>query len=164
MNSEILLGICMLLGIVGIQLAFRKFRMRRMKRHWERAAAACESGDFAGAGPALEKCVSLMPLWVPARALLGVVQARLGKLDKAEEHLKMVSELQPRHAEGHIELAVFYVNFQPGRSGDALAALARAVACDPEARKRIELDERLNGLRGADGFRALLAAPVASDA
>ena len=149
-------GILMLLGLVGMQLVFRYIKQARMKKWWGCAEGACRAGDFPEAERALRKCVSLMPLWVPARSLLGVVQAKQNKLSEAEEQLKMVAELQPKEAEGFVELAAFYALFLPEQKADAIDALEKAVACDPDLREKLGDDVRLRALFEEEDFKVLV--------
>jgi predicted Zn-dependent protease len=144
--NDMYVGILFLVGIVGMQLAFRYLKQARMRKWWVRAEEACRVGDFPEAEVALQKCVSLMPLWVPPRSLLGVVLAKQNKLDGAEEQLKMVAELQPKEAQGFVELAAFYALFRPEQKSDGLGALEKALAIDPTLREKLAKDERVSAL------------------
>lgn len=153
--KEYAFGICLLLAIVGFQLAARHLRHRRLRRWWERADEACRNHDYDAAEQALVKCVAVMPLWVPARTLLGIVHANQGKIAEAEEHLKMASALQPRKPDGFVQLGLFYAAHFPDRADDAIDAVAKAIEYDPELSTALAADPRLEGLRQYPRFRAM---------
>jgi len=154
--DNVIVGVCVLAGIVGFQLAMRYWRTLRMKRCWLQANEALGQGDLATAEGALRKCVGLFPLWVPGRALLGAVLARADKLSDAEEEIRMAAELQPKDARGHLGLGMFYATRQPNRVEEAIDAFSKALECDPALRDRLAQEPLVQYLREHERFRALL--------
>lgn len=152
MNRSVLAGLCILLLLVGFQWTVQRLKVRRMKRWWNRAAEALNAGDLDAAAAALNKCVSAMPMWVQARTLLGVVRAKQGKLTDAEAQLKMAAELQPRQAEGHLQLGLFYATQFSDRDDDAMEALLNGLKYAPELRNALSRDPRLLHLRNHPRF------------
>jgi len=157
MNRNVLAGLCILLLLVGLQWTVQRIKVHRMKRWWDRAAEALKTGELDAAAAALNKCVSLTPMWAQARTLLGFVQAKQGKLKEAEAQLKMAAELQPRQAEGHIQLGLFYATQFSDRDDDAIEALLNGVKCAPELRNALSRDPRLARLRNHPRFPELTA-------
>ena len=153
-NTTLFIGF--VLGVLALRAGMAYSKRARLKQSWRRANEAMKSADFAGAEKALGRCVSLMPLWVPARMLLGAVQAKLGKLTEAEEQLKMAAELQPREAEGHLQLGMFYAVFCPDRVDDAIDAFGAAVECRPELKQHLAREPRLLKLKEDQRFRELV--------
>lgn len=154
--QEIIGGIALLLGLVALQAGLRYWTVHRTRSAWTAAQEHMGRGDMKEAEVALARCVKLMPLWIQPRLLYGAVLARLGKLDEAEEHLKMAAQLQPRDADGHIELGIFYVTAAQ-RIDEGVQAFRDALACDEKARFRIETEPRLRDFRDSDAYRRLEA-------
>lgn len=144
----------MLLGLVGLQAGMRYFTVLRTKKAWESAQEALRGGEFAAAELALDRCVKLMPLWLHPRFLLGAVLAKQGKLEAAEDTLKMAMALQPRDPDGHIELGIFYVT-AANRIDDGVAAFRAALEHDAAVWARLESEPRLEAFRQSDAFTAL---------
>ena len=111
-------------------------------------------GDLEEAAKRFEQCVKWMPLWLQPRFLLGAVLVKQGKLDAAEEQLKMAVALEPRQPDGHIELGIFYVTVAD-RAEDGLAAFKEAISHDEKARTRLETDPRLRAFRDSDAYAQL---------
>ena len=155
--NQIVLAITVVAGLVVVRLGLGNLRKLRLKRCWERASAALDANDLDGAEYALRQCVRLVPLFVPARSMLGVVQARQGKLDEAEKQLRMAAELQPKEAGGYVALGLFYAGLGNERADDAVAALGKAVECAPDVRDKLREDTRLDPLHNHPGFQQLIA-------
>lgn len=154
--QEIIFGVLLLFGLVGIQAGMRYWTVHRTRRSWHLAQEHMSRGDFGEAEQALARCIKLMPLWTQARMLYGAVLAQQGKLDDAEENLRMAAELEPKQADGHIELGIFYVT-AAGRIDEGLAAFRQALACDERARYRIDTEPRLRDFRESDAYAQLEA-------
>jgi len=152
--KEIIAGIVLLLALVGLQAATRFWTVHRTRTAWEEAQAQLARGNFGDAEVALARCVKLMPLWLQPRMLYGAVLARQGKLDLAEEQLKFAAELQPREADGHIELGIFYVTAAQ-RIEDGIAAFRNALNCGEGVRHRIETEPRLRDFRTTEAYAQL---------
>lgn len=156
MWQEILVPVAVVVALVLFQVGLRYIRLWRVKRWWHRASQSMEAGDLAKASQALHRCVKLMPLWVPARILLASVQASQGNTDDAEKELKLAAQLEPKSAEGHAQLALFYATYRPERDEDARESLRLALKFDPNLRERIRTDPRLKAIRNHKGLSALL--------
>jgi Flp pilus assembly protein TadD len=154
--QEIIAGVALLLCLIGLQTGLRYWNVRRTRQAWNDAQAHMTRGDLDEAEEALARCVKLMPLWLQPRLLYGAVLAQQGKLESAEEHLKMVAELQPKEADGHIELGIFYVTAAQ-RMEDGVTAFRTALACGEEARRRIDAEPRLRDFRESDAYAQLEA-------
>jgi len=157
MNRSVLAGLCILLILVGLQWTVQRIKAHRIKHWWSRAAEALKTGDLDAAAAALNRCVSLTPMWAQARTLLGVVQAKQGNLKDAEAQLKMAADLQPRQAEGHIQLGLFYASQFSTRDDDAMEALLNGVKYAPALRDSLSRDPRLMRLRNHPRFPELTA-------
>jgi len=146
---------------LGALIALRRFQQAGQQRRIERAVAeaqeAVQDGDLDTAEAALRTCVKLAPLSVPARQYLGAVLAKQGRLEEAEEELRMAADLQPKNGEGHLQLGVFYAACFDDRHEDALDALEKALAHDARLRDRIEGEPRLKPLQSNPRLRALLS-------
>ena len=157
--KSILLGGFVVGGLVAIQSLMRLLRTLRLKRLWAEAQEALQNHDLVRAERALRACVARMPLWMPARVLLGLVCARQGNLADAEAHIKMAIEFHPRQHEGYLQLGLFYAMFCPDRAEDAIAALTSAVDLAPSLRETLGQETRLAALRQHPGFKQLLFPP-----
>ncbi len=152
--QEVFFGLLLLIGLVALQTGTRYWTVHRTRKAWTDAQAHLSRGDFDEAEPALARCVKLMPLWIQPRMVYGAVLSRQGKLTEAEEHLKMAAQLQPREADGHIELGIFYVT-AADRIDDGVAAFREALACDDKARYRIDTEPRLREFRDSEAYSQL---------
>ncbi len=158
--NEMAVAVAIFCGIIGVQYAIRLQRQLRMKRLWQRAGAALQAGNFEDAEATLRQCVDSAPLALPVRTALANVLMRLGRMEEAETQFKAVASLQPRQAEGHLQLGYFYVTQLPGREAEAIAAFAAALEHAPQLRTHYQNDPRLDPLRGLPGFQSLLSAPA----
>lgn len=139
-------GLLVLLGLVLFQVLARAIRMAQVKHWCTKANQAMEAGDWQSAEQSLKRCLARAPLWVPGRRLRAVLLARTQRLDEAEAEFKMAAELQPRDAEGHLQLAVFYAALGPEKAEQGVAALRTAVECDPGLKEALARDPRFEGL------------------
>ncbi len=148
------------LGILALLLLYQwgtsRMRMSRLKREWETALRAFKDKDLETAQKSLQRCVRLMPMWTPARFMLGGVLAKRGRLADAEAQLKLGADLEPRSPEGHLQLGMFYVVCHPDRAGEAIAALERAAACDPALREQFANAPGLEAIRSHPRFQQLI--------
>ncbi len=156
MNS-VVFGIVLLLGLIGLKSGTQYFNVARTKKTWAGVQADLERGDFASAEKQITRCIKLMPLWLHPRFLLGAVLAKQGKLEDAEDALKMALALEPRQPQGHIELGIFYVT-SANRLDDGMDAFQEALEHDPEAWSILETDPRLEAFRQTDAFAVIRAA------
>lgn len=162
MNS--IFGALVLLGgLVALRSGSQYFNALRTKKAWAGVQADLERGDFASAEKQITRCIKLMPLWLHPRFLLGAVLAKQGKLDAAEEALKMALALEPRQPAGHIELGIFYVT-AADRLDDGVDAFIEALEHDPKAWRVLETDPRLEAFRQTEAFAELQAAMEESEA
>lgn len=155
MLSELLLGILSLGGLVAFQRAMHRRGERKLAAAWERAQAEITCGNYESGAAQLAECIRIMPLWLPPRFLLGSLLVRLGRLDEAEEQLKMAQALQPREAEGMLELGIFYLT-ATDRHAEGVALLRDAIARDGDALQRIQRDPRLGAFRESADFSLLV--------
>lgn len=146
------LGLVILFSIVGFQVWRRRQLKRRLKDLWDVAQAAIKDGRMEEAERALRASLRLLPLLVVARRALGAVLAKQGRVEEAAKELNLAAELQPRKPEGYLDLALFYVQFQPERADEAVAALAKAVEFAPELRGEIAREPRFAPLRARGDF------------
>lgn len=150
------------LGLLALLLAYHwgrgRMRMTRMKKSWESALLALKDNNLEAAEGHFTRCVRLMPMWTPARFMLGGVLAKRGRFVEAEAQLKMGADLEPRSADGHVQLGMFYLVCQPERADDAIASLEQAVACDPALRERFAKEPQLAPLRTHPRFQRLIRA------
>lgn len=156
--KEALTVLLLIIGVLAVRGALSLSRQIRLKKHWKRAQEALREEDLDSAAAALRRCISLMPLWVMARGTLGVILARQGKLDEAEEQLKLAAELQPRRPEGFVELGLFYALHCEGREDDAIGAFVNAAEHAPELAEQIRRDPRLKHLHAHSRFGEIAAA------
>lgn len=152
--TELMIGILTLGGLVVFQMAMRHRSQRRMADAWEKAQAEIARGNHEVGVAHLEACIQIMPLWLPPRFLLGTLFTKLGRLKEAEEQLKFAQALQPREAEGLLELGIFYIT-AASRIEEGVALLREAIACDGAAAQRIQSDPRLRTFRDSSDFALL---------
>ncbi len=152
--AEVIMGIVVLLGLIGLQTGLRYWNVRRTRTAWQGVQDHLSRGDLGAAAAGIETCIGLMPLWLQPRFLLGAVLAKQGKLDEAEEQFKMAIALEPRQPDGHIELGVFYVT-AADRIDAGIAAFQEALSHDEKARGRLETDPRLQDFRHSEAYARL---------
>jgi Flp pilus assembly protein TadD len=152
--AEILIGIVTLGALVALQAGLRHRSHVKLTKAWEIAQVELARKNYDAAELQLAECIRLMPLWLPARHLLGAVLAQQGKFDRAEEQFKMAQALQPREASGFVELGIFYVTMTD-RIDEGIAQFREALRLDPNALRSLQSDPRLTSFRESDAFVAL---------
>jgi len=152
--AEILIGIVTLGALVALQSALRHRTHHLLTKAWDRAQAELAQNNFVEAETQLAECTRLVPLWLPARYLLGTVLAKQGKLDAAEDQFKMAQALQPRDASGFVELGIFYVAMA-NRTDDGIAQFHEALQLDPAVLRQLQTDPRLASFRESAAFESL---------
>jgi tetratricopeptide (TPR) repeat protein len=155
MNSAIL-GIVIVLTVVIVQVLLRQWKMVRLKNWWHRGDEAFKAGSYQDAERSFRACVKILPLWIPARTMLAVTLSQQGRLAEAEEQMKLSAELEPRRAEGHVDLGLFYAIQFKDRIEDAIAAFERAVSLRDDLRGELAREPRLRPLLVNPRFKALL--------
>lgn len=151
---ELLVGVVTLGALVALQSGLRYRTHHLLSKAWARAQAELARNNYGEAETQLAECIRLVPLWLPARHLLGAVLAKQGKLDRAEEQFKMAQALQPRNPSGFVELGIFYVTMT-NRIDEGIAQFREALRLDPEALSSLQKDPRLASFRESDAFMAL---------
>jgi len=144
----------------GILLIWRFAAMatkgRRAVRWWNRGIQAIEQADYDSAEQALRRCVRLSPISAPARRLYARALMSHGKIREAEHEVRMATQLEPRNADGFLDLGFFLSACAPERNEEAVEALEKAVALAPNLRGVIAQDERLRPLHELPRFQALV--------
>lgn len=151
---EILVGVVTLGSLVALQAGLRHRTQGKLVRAWERAQEALARDNLGDAELQLAECIRLVPLWLPARYLLGAVLAKQGKLDRAEEQFKMAQSLQPRNPSGFVELGIFYVT-ATNRIDEGMGQFQEALRHDPESLRQLQTDPRLASFRESEAFATL---------
>lgn len=152
--AEILIGIVTLGALVALQAGLRHRTHVKLTRAWENAQEELARNNMSEAELQLAECIRLVPLWLPARHLLGAVLAKQGKLDRAEEQFKMAQALQPREASGFVELGIFYVTMTD-RIDEGIAQFREALRLDPDSWRSLQSDPRLASFRESEAFMTL---------
>jgi predicted Zn-dependent protease len=153
---EILIGVAILVGLVGLKMGGQYWSVWRLKQWWATGNQALEAKDLKTAERAFARCVKVMPTWPTGRTMLGVVLAAQGKIDRAEEQFKFASDLEPKNPEGYLGLLLFYALHRPDHPGNAVKALEKAIALDPATPARLRNDPRLEQLRANPEIARLL--------
>jgi Flp pilus assembly protein TadD len=161
--SQVILGVCVLLSQVGVQVGMRRWSLARLTRAWKAGHAALENDDLAAAEQAFRRCVKVMPMWPAGRTMLGVTLARAGMLPDAEEQLRFAADLEPKNPEGRLGLVYYYALYDPGNVQALAEAINAAVALAPGLREKLRGDPRLAGVRMDARVAAALAPPSASN-
>ncbi|MFP4503013.1 MAG: hypothetical protein ACLFTT_18620 [Candidatus Hydrogenedentota bacterium] len=144
---EILVGVAILAGLVGLKMGGQYGRVWRLKRAWHTGNQALEANNLEEAERAFRRCVKVMPIWPAGHTMLGAVLAARGAIAEAEEQFRFASDLEPKNAQGHLGLLLFYATHRPDHPESAVAALEKAIALDPAAPARLRDDPRLHQLR-----------------
>ncbi|MBN2308873.1 MAG: hypothetical protein JXR94_07890 [Candidatus Hydrogenedentes bacterium] len=150
--TVITIGVVLMVGRL-IQVWSRGHRARG---RWQRAVEACEKGDLAAAEADLRKVVGLMPIWAPARRVLGATLAGRGRFAEAEEQFRMAAQLEPRNGTAHWDLGMFLASCPPQRPEEAIEAFERAIEFAPDLRQTLGQFDQLAPLRAFERFRGLL--------
>jgi len=136
-------GILLSVAIVAAMWGYANSRGWRARRLWEQGIHAVNGQDWPAAEKVFRKCVRLVPIWTASRKLLAVALVKQNKLDEAEEQFRMASDLEPRKAEGHLDLGFFLATQRAERQEEAIDAFARAVEFDPQVREVLMKEHRL---------------------
>jgi tetratricopeptide (TPR) repeat protein len=89
------------------------------------------SGDLAGAEICYLQALLAEPVHAGARANLGVLKERQGRLGEAEQHYRLALALMPGHAQLHLNLGIVLLKSKRFADGEELAR--RAVQLAPES-------------------------------
>lgn len=116
---------------IGVMLAWKRYRMHRLKHWWTVGGEALTSGDAAAAVAAFRKCLAIWPAAPNFHEALGTALSQAGQTDEAERELRLAVDLEPARAQSHLNLALFYAFAVAGREHEALDAFARVHELDP---------------------------------
>lgn len=131
MNNDVVF-ILLLGGVyIGIMLAWKRFRMHQLKQWWTAGHEALSGGDAAAAVLAFRKFLRIWPAAPNFHEALGTALSHVGKLEEAEQELRLSVDLEPSRAQSHLNLALFYAFAVPGREREAVDAFARVRELDP---------------------------------
>ncbi len=136
--------------IIGLQLLYRYYHMRRL-RHWmELGMAHYKERRFNEALRAFDKCVRINPQWLYARTLVSMCQAQLGRKEEALKGIEFVRALQPRQGDTWALISAFYAHSMPEARQELHDALEQFAAYEPAGasqfveqdfiRRRLETD------------------------
>jgi cytochrome c-type biogenesis protein CcmH/NrfG len=153
--TKLIPGILLLLALVGLQIGLRRLNLWRVKKAWEAGNEAAKRQDWHAAERALRTCVKKLPMWTASQTLLGVVLARNGKLDEAEDRFRMAANLEPKNPEGYFGLLYFYATHRPKEMGRAADTLREAFIRTPALRDKLREDPRLDKLREDPALKPL---------
>jgi tetratricopeptide (TPR) repeat protein len=142
----------------GIIIAFYVQR-RWIRGAWEKGMAAYERNDFAEVRKAFLYVVKKHPGWATARRMLARGLVGLGKHAEAEQELRMAAQLEPRNAEGHIDLAIFLASLSHERHEEAVACIETALDVAPDMRTAVATLPQLRSLHSHPRFRNLAGLP-----
>jgi tetratricopeptide (TPR) repeat protein len=143
-------------GLIAVYLGSAATRGPRARKLWDRGAAAYEQGRTEEALDAFRKLARMAPSWSPARRMYGVTLMQAGEPVRAEEELRLAAELEPRNAQGWLDLGTFLATRGSERHDEALDALERAVELAPRMREELDRIRLLESLHDDPRFRALL--------
>ncbi|NUM54047.1 MAG: hypothetical protein HUU46_10425 [Candidatus Hydrogenedentes bacterium] len=122
---------------------------------------AYERKDFAEVRNAFRYVVKKYPGWAMARRMLARGLAGLGQHAEAEQELRLAAQLEPRNAEGHIDLAIFLASLPRDRHEEAVACIETALGVAPEMRPAVATLPQLRALHSHPQFRMLAGLPDA---
>ncbi len=105
--------------------------IRELHQALNKAEAAVDKGDCAGAITSYEQIVKAMPTFYEPWFPLGVCYSQVGRKSEAELALKSYLKAQPLSADGHSVLGLLYLDM--GRFSEAQAQLSLALEIDPKA-------------------------------
>ena len=128
---------------IGIMLAWKRFRMHQIKHWWTAGHEALAGGDDGAAVAAFRKCLRIWPAAPNFHEALGTALSRLGKLDEAEQELRLAVDLEPSRAQSHLNLALFYAFAVSGREREAVAAFEQVRELDPGLAKEALAQEHI---------------------
>ena len=131
MNRDVVLVLLVGGVYVVVMLAWRRFRVHQIKRWWTEGHEALAAGRAEEAVPVFRKCLRVWPAAPNFHEALGTALSQTGRLEEAEQELRMAVDLEPSRAQSHLNMSLFYAFAAPGRDRDALEAFARVQALDP---------------------------------
>jgi 4-amino-4-deoxy-L-arabinose transferase-like glycosyltransferase len=104
------------------------------KKHYEmRARLLYNQGRYGETIPELNRCLSIVPNFIPGLNLRGRVYAMLSQYEKAETDFKRVISLRPRASEGYRNIGFIYL--LRGETDKARRHLRKALALTPHDKK-----------------------------
>jgi len=135
MDNIVEAGVIVGIAALMIWALRREFtRGKRAAAKWQQSVDAYAARDIDTAERALRACVKLAPTWAPAHRFLGRVLLERGSYREAEERVRFGADLEPRSADGYIDLAQLYMALPSPRESDSLDALEKALTCAPGLR------------------------------
>ena len=146
-------------GICASILIAHVLQRRRIRAAWKRGMEAYERKDFDAVRTAFRYVVKKYPGWATARRMLARGLAGLGKHEEAEQELRFAAQLEPRNAEGHIDLAIFLASRTHERHDDAVACVETALEVAPSMRAAVATLPQLRVLHKHARFRDLAGLP-----
>ncbi len=113
------------------------------KTHYQMGARPLyNTGRYKDAIPELNRCLSIVPNFVPGINLRGKAYAMLGEYNKAQMDFKRLISLRPRTSQGYRGLGFIYL--LQGETDKARPFLTKALALAPHDKK---VKEALEDLR-----------------
>ncbi|MBM3290835.1 MAG: hypothetical protein FJY92_11855 [Candidatus Hydrogenedentes bacterium] len=140
-------------------LAAFAWQRRRVRAAWTRGMAAYEQRDFDAVREAFGFVVKKNPGWASARRMLARGLAGLGNHAEAERELRLAAQLEPRNAEGHLDLAVFLASLERARHEEAVSCIETALSVAPDMRAAVATLPQLRSLHAHPRFRDLAGLP-----
>lgn len=132
---------------------------RWIRAAWKRGMDAYERKDFDEVRAAFHYVVKKHPGWAVARRMLARGLAGLGKHEEAEQELRFAAQLEPRNAEGYIDLAIFLAARSHERHDEAVACVETALDVAPDMRAAVATLPQLRALHTHARFRDLAGLP-----
>ena len=126
---------------------------------WKRGMEANERNDFVEMSNAFRYVVKKYPGWAMARRMLARGLAGAGQHAEAERELRFAAQLEPRNAEGHIDLAAFLLTLSRERDEEALVCVQAALDVAPDMRAALATLPQLRALHSHPRFRDLAGLP-----
>jgi tetratricopeptide (TPR) repeat protein len=118
----------------GVQSRLELLRFKQIQARIDEGRRARQAGRLDAAERALEDALALSPDSALILRELALVEARAGRVDEAEAHVRRSIQLDASDPDGHVALAQLLET--RGRYRDAAAAFLRAAAIDPRAEWR----------------------------
>lgn len=140
-------------------LAAYVLQRRWIRNAWKRGMEAYERKDFGEARTAFGYVVKKHPGWAMARRMFARGLAGLGQHAEAEQELRLAAQLEPRNAEGHIDLAIFLASLPRECHDEALACIETALDVAPNMRTALATLPQLRILHSHPRFRVLAGLP-----
>ncbi len=128
---------------IAAMMAWKRYRMHQIKRWWTAGHEALTGGNAEAAAAAFRKCLRVWPSAPNFHEALGTALSHLGKLEEAEQELRMAVNLEPSRAQSHLNLALFYAFAVPGRERDAVEAFARVRELSPALAEEVLAKEHV---------------------